>query len=288
MDIIQRFERRVFHYGIILAVVVRLIRLIHEVLIDSPISILLLGSFSLILFVAVLYLYPRNFHVAFFIFFFQTLINSVLTWHNAGGWNGSVPYVLLVLVMAVVITSHGLPQVVMLFAYALVIILFAFTSTLDSFSVPNANYSLFSREFDFLIGTFLLILLTFYLKENFLSYRESIELTNLRLTKSTEKLMKQNQELYQQQVELNILRNNLERVISGKISESQNQAEILKEYSFINSHHVRAPLARVLGLVDLIQIENHHDNVSSGYIQKIKRDAEELDVILKKMNNVIS
>ena len=99
--------------------------------------------------------------------------------------------------------------------------------------------------------------------------------------------MKQNQELYQQQVELNILRNNLERVISGKISESQSQAEILKEYSFINSHHVRAPLARVLGLVDLIQIENH-DNVSSGYIQKIKRDAEELDGILKKMNNVIS
>ena len=63
--------------------------------------------------------------------------------------------------------------------------------------------------------------------------------------------MEQNQQLYQQQEELNILRNNLEKIISGKIIESQYKAEILKEYSFVNSHHVRAPLARVLGLIDL-------------------------------------
>jgi hypothetical protein len=94
--------------------------------------------------------------------------------------------------------------------------------------------------------------------------------------------MEQNQELYQQQVELNMLRNNLERIISGKISESQNQAEILKEYSFVNSHHVRAPLARVLGLIDLIEVENMRINHSSDAIKKIKGDADELDVILKK------
>ena len=74
----------------------------------------------------------------------------------------------------------------------------------------------------------------------------------------------------------------------GKINESQNKAEILREYSFVNSHHVRAPLARVLGLIDLIEIENRRNNSSSKPLSNIKTDAEELDVILKKINTVIS
>ncbi|HXR79931.1 MAG TPA: hypothetical protein VN763_03390, partial [Saprospiraceae bacterium] len=182
----------------------------------------------------------------------------------------------------------GFLQVTIMLVYGLVICLFAFTNDLNSFSSHNPNYSLSSREFDFLINTAVLILVTFYLKENFLSYRESVELANERLRKSTEKLVEQNNQLYQQQVELNILRNNLEQIVSGQISESQNQAEILKEYSFVNSHHVRAPLARVLGLIDLIEVENRRNNASSSALHKIKTDAEELDIILKKINTIIS
>lgn len=70
--------------------------------------------------------------------------------------------------------------------------------------------------------------------------------------------------------------------------ESRTQAEILKEYSFVNSHHVRAPLARVLGLIDLIEFENKRTDASSTALHKIKTDAEELDVILRKINTVIS
>jgi signal transduction histidine kinase len=287
MEIIQRFESRVFHYGVILGVIFRTIRLVHEVMIESPLGILVLGGFNLILFIVIFILHRRHFQIAFTIFFFQILITSIFTWNNAGGWNGSVPYLLLLVMTGIVITSHGILQIATLFAFGILIFLFAFTTVLDSFSTHNTNYTLLSREFDFLINTAVLILLTFYLKENFLSYRESVELNNERLKKSTEKLMEQTQQLYQQQVELNILRNNLEKIISGKISESQNQAEILKEYSFVNSHHVRAPLARVLGLIDLIEVENRRNNASSDALDKIKMDAEELDVILKKINTVI-
>jgi signal transduction histidine kinase len=194
----------------------------------------------------------------------------------------------LLVMVGIVVTSHGFLQVLTLLAYGLVISIFAFTTVLNSFSSLNPNYSLASREFDFLTNTAILILVTFYLKENFLSYRESVELTNERLKKSTEKLMEQTQQLSQQQVELNLLRNNLESIISGKISEAQSQAEILKEYSFVNSHHVRAPLARVLGLIDLIELENRRNKSSSNVLRKIKRDAEEIDVILRKINTIIS
>ena len=50
MEIVQRFEARVFHYGIILGIIFRAIRLVHEVMIDSPLAVLLLGGFNLLLF----------------------------------------------------------------------------------------------------------------------------------------------------------------------------------------------------------------------------------------------
>jgi|SRR5688572_11445977 signal transduction histidine kinase len=289
MEIIQRFETKVFRYGIIIGIIFRVIRLVHEFLIDSPPSVLLLGGFNLLLFGVVIFLLNRkHFQIAYIIFFLQILITSIFTWNNAGGWNGSIPYILFLVMSGAVITSHGLLQIFILLAYGTVIFLFSFTTVLNSFSAINPNYSLLSREFDFLINTAVLISLTFYLKENFLSYRESVELTNERLKDSSEKLMDQTQQLFQQQVELNILRSNLETIITGKINESQNKAEILKEYSFVNSHHVRAPLARVLGLIDLIEFENQRNNFSSDALHKIKKDAEELDVILKKINTVIS
>jgi signal transduction histidine kinase len=288
MEIIQRFESKVFRYGIILAIIFRVVRLVHEFLIDSPPAVLLLGAFNLILFGAVFLFYRKHFQISYIIFFFQILVTSILTWNNAGGWNGSVPYILFLALIGVVVTSHGVLQIFILFIYGLAIFYLSFGTVLSSFSPVNSNYSLLSREFDFMVNTAILILLTFYLKENFVSYRESVELTNERLRNSSEKLLDQTQQLFQQQVELDILRSNLEKIISGKINESQNKAEILKEYSFVNSHHVRAPLARVLGLIDLIEFENHRNNISSDALQKIKNDAEEIDLILKKINKVIS
>jgi len=288
MEISQRFESRVFRYGIIMGLIFRVIRLVHELMIDSPLPVLVLGIFNLFLFSLVFFLYRKHFQIALVLFFFQILITSILTWNNAGGWNGSIPYLLMLAMIGIVITSHGLLQIVILLAYGVVISLLSFTSVLDSLSSQNPNYSLLSREFDFLVNTSVLILVTFYLKENFLSFRESAEVNNERLKISTEKLLHQNQQLYDQQVELNILRNNLEKIISGKIMESRTQAEILKEYSFVNSHHVRAPLARVLGLIDLIEVENQRNNSSSNVLHNIKTDAEELDVILRKINKVIS
>ena len=184
MDIVQRFEIRVFHYGVILGIIIRDIRLVHEVMIDSPLDVVLLGGFNLLLFSFVFYYYRKHFRIAYAIFFFQILITSILTWNDAGGWNGSVPYLLFLAMIGIVITSHGSLQVITMLAYGFVIFLFAFTTALNSFSSHNPIYSLLSREFDFLINTAILILLTFYLKENFLSYRESVEFTNEKLKPS--------------------------------------------------------------------------------------------------------
>jgi signal transduction histidine kinase len=287
METIQNFERRVFHYGLIVAIVFRLVRSVHEYMIDSPMPVLLLGGFNLFLFAVIFPLYRRHFNIAFVIFFFQILLTSILTWNNAGGWNGSVPYILLVAMVGIAITSHGILQFIALFAYGITILLLSSTTIFESFSAVNNSYSLMSREVDLFTHTALLFLITFYLKEKFVSYRRSVEITNESLKASSEKLIEQTQQLQQQKANLTRLRNHLEKAVTEKISEAQNKSEILQEYSFINAHHVRAPLARVLGLIPLIELE-HTENSTRESFQKIKNDAEEIDGILSKINSIIS
>jgi signal transduction histidine kinase len=287
METIESFERRVFHYGLIVGIVFRLIRSVHEYMINSPAPVLLLGAFNLLLFAVIFSLYRKHFSIAFVIFFFQILLTSILTWNNAGGWNGSVPYVLMVAMVGIAITSHGILQFIALFAYGITILLLSSTTVLDAFSAVNKSYSLMSREVDFFTHTALLFLITFYLKEKFVSYRKSVEIANENLKTSSEKLIEQTKQLQQQKANLTKLRNDLEKAVTEKISEAQNKSEILDEYSFINSHHVRAPLARVLGLIRLIELE-HVDNSSRESFQKIKNDAEEIDSILSKINSIVA
>ncbi|HEX5168864.1 MAG TPA: hypothetical protein VFW11_06805, partial [Cyclobacteriaceae bacterium] len=97
----------------------------------------------------------------------------------------------------------------------------------------------------------------------------------------------QTKKLHEQKAQLNKIRSNLESMISIKTSEAQDKADILKEYAFVNAHHVRGPLARVLGLIYLIELEDK-GNPTSEALHKIKKDAQEMDNIIKKINEVIS
>lgn len=286
-NIVRNFEARVFHYGMIVGMSFRLLRTIHELLIDSPTPIILLGVFNLFLLIFLFWLYRKNFTLAFVIFFTQVLISSIITWSNSGGWNGTIPYLFLVLMITMIITSYGLLQIGSLLVYGTVLILFAYTDFAGSMSSLNKHYSLLSMEFDFLINTTILILITFYLKENFISFRESVEQNNEQLRRSSETLIEQTRQLYTQQRELNEIRNKLEATIPEKITEVQNRADVLNEYAFINAHHVRGPLARILGLIYLIELENKGKESPEAF-HKIKRSAEDMDAILGKINRIIT
>jgi hypothetical protein len=286
-DVVRGFEVRVFGYAIIVAFFFRLVRSIHELLIDSPLPVVLVGLFNLFLFLLIFWMYRKHFQLASIICYFQILLTSVLTWNNAGGWNGSIPYIFLVVMVTIVITSHGVLRIIFLLAYGLVMLLFSQSTILNSLSSPNQNYSQLSTEVDFIVITLILLLITLYLKKRFFAYRDSVELTNARLLKSTETLVAQTQKLHDQQAELNTIRGRLETTATGKVNEVKIRAEILDEYGFVNAHHVRGALARVLGLIHLIELEEP-DHPRSEAFQNIKSETQEMDTIVRKINDVIS
>ncbi|WP_109829518.1 PAS domain-containing sensor histidine kinase [Reichenbachiella versicolor] len=70
------------------------------------------------------------------------------------------------------------------------------------------------------------------------------------------------------------------------LNDLQNRNKQLTEYGFINSHLLRAPLARMIGLADLVsrhvKAEEHQD-----LIENFKTSAAELDTIVSKINEVL-
>jgi hypothetical protein len=78
----------------------------------------------------------------------------------------------------------------------------------------------------------------------------------------------------------------LEERIKGRTMELEDQNRQLAEYAFINSHLLRGPLCRMLGLINLI---DHTDiqNKEKELISHLKSSGEELDDVVKKINSAI-
>lgn len=80
-----------------------------------------------------------------------------------------------------------------------------------------------------------------------------------------------------------ILANDItERFIHIEAIEKQN--ERLKEIAWIQSHVVRAPLARIMGLVDLIKTQGFESNDNEKLYDYLMQSAEELDNIIRDIS----
>ncbi|MBL7935059.1 MAG: PAS domain S-box protein [Bacteroidia bacterium] len=81
-------------------------------------------------------------------------------------------------------------------------------------------------------------------------------------------------------------------VIANDITERLNyiqtiekQNENLKEIAWIQSHVVRAPLSRIMGLINLIKDQNVTEKEKKEFLNHILQSAEEFDVIIKDITH---
>lgn len=78
----------------------------------------------------------------------------------------------------------------------------------------------------------------------------------------------------------------LEEKILERTKELEIQNTQLTEYAFINSHLLRGPLSRILGLVNLIEKSNK-ETKEEELIAHLKLSANELDDVVKRINSAI-
>lgn len=114
----------------------------------------------------------------------------------------------------------------------------------------------------------------------------ALSFKNERIAGLIGKLQQKNQELIIKNKEIEIMNSALDTTVRKRTDDLKTQKARLTEYSFINSHLLRAPLSRILGLSEAISKE-----VSTikerQLLDALTQSSSELDSIIHKINEVL-
>jgi signal transduction histidine kinase len=92
----------------------------------------------------------------------------------------------------------------------------------------------------------------------------------------------QNEELQQSQENLFQLNSHLEQIVEERTNKVKQQNEQLIRYAYTNAHHLRGPVARILGLIQLSKVDTDLDY--KFLFARMEEQTLELDEVVKGIN----
>lgn len=117
---------------------------------------------------------------------------------------------------------------------------------------------------------------------------EKNSLTTLELNEellvSNERILEKNEELLASEEELRSVNDNLNELVEERTQQLVAQNKTLLHHSFTHGHKVRSPLARILGLVNLINHEVELREEGKDLLRHLNKSADELDEILREVS----
>jgi hypothetical protein len=116
------------------------------------------------------------------------------------------------------------------------------------------------------------------------SLLKQIRSQNHELIEKQNEIESLNEELHSSNEELTTINESLELVVNERTKALEQQNIQLTEYAFINSHLLRAPLSRILGLCQLL---NSAEKPDPTLYQALIKSSEELDTIIKKISDLL-
>ena len=129
---------------------------------------------------------------------------------------------------------------------------------------------------------FILTYATGYLKMSYDRIHENLIRQNAELADKATEIELKNKKLLEIQEDLNTLNANLEKIVDERTEKIQKQNELLVKYSYTNAHHLRGPIARLLGLAAISKIDQNLN--TDDIIEKMVQQAHEIDAVVKKIN----
>ncbi len=101
-------------------------------------------------------------------------------------------------------------------------------------------------------------------------------------------LHEKNDKINQQKETLVNAKDQLEVLLEAKSKKLEVQNLGINKYAYLNSHRARSPLARILGLVNLLEYEDLNDEEKrSYYFNSISANAKDLDDVLKEITLIL-
>jgi signal transduction histidine kinase len=127
-------------------------------------------------------------------------------------------------------------------------------------------------------------------ERNLLSERQTLKLKveerTTELQMRNEEVQAQAEELQSQAIEIKKINDHLEELVKERTLQLEKKNLALEEYAFITAHKLRSPLARILGLVNLMKITPHTPE-SKECMGHLEVASKELDQVVSSISRVI-
>ncbi len=106
---------------------------------------------------------------------------------------------------------------------------------------------------------------------------------NKEIKEKNEELLASEEELTASGEALRKANENLNGLVEAKTNALLRQNTMLMQHAFLNAHKVRSPLARILGLVNLLGYEMNGNSNGKELVSRLNESATELDAVLKEV-----
>lgn len=120
---------------------------------------------------------------------------------------------------------------------------------------------------------------------NLVNALNALERANNNISSQNIEIMEQANELKILNSSLSKLNNNLEKAVEERTVELNSKNQKLAQYAFLNAHKLRAPVARILGLIQLYRYPEVLEKESTIIVDKLTHSAMELDEVVSDINN---
>lgn len=280
-------EKSLLQYLLVLMVVYQLYQSTYDALTSAPLRSVLINIILAVflLLLLVLVRLEKSINLVALLLHILVLPAFIYFWYFNGGIQGLVPFILCAYFGFIIATTNGLPKLISLGLYIIALIIMLYFPLVFG-PLKTDNLNLDSKPIDYFVIALVITFFTIYLKNKYLFYRKQIAVRNEQLQRVALKLVDQNEELQKQREEIQAINENLESMIVEHTKGIEIKNKELSEYAYINAHLVRAPLSRIMGLATLMESDSNTYNPQE--IQRIKALANEMDSVVRKINEVLN
>ncbi len=277
----QNLEGRLFTASLLLTTPYFIINMISDFFSEITIAEIVVNVSIIIISILMLYfVWKRKFLPEMInIFSFILIATFIYLMTISVGPVGGASYAFPTITILIMLITTGRKKI--LFSVILLIILVVFTSNLIDFNRAPLYKSL---VLDYFLNLIITTILLVFFKMHFDKERKQLTERNDQLKIINQELNKQSEELRTNNEEIQSIRNNLEEIIEERTKQLERENNRMVEYSFINAHLVRAPIANIMGLTNYILEEEQR---SDRNLEELNKSVNELDEVIKKISGVL-
>lgn len=210
-----------------------------------------------------------NIFSLFMLFFFTYYLPK-----SAGPTGGSGYVIQNIIVLVILMTKGHLKTFVTIALCGVTIVLFTDMLTYTG----NLIYSRLLT--DYLLNLIFFTIFIVFFKYNFDSERNQLIAKNNEMQVLNAELVQQTNDLQNTNKAIQEIRDNLQRTVIERTRKLEEENKRLLEYSFINAHLVRAPMANIIGIASLKPDDRNFDEIKEGI--------QEMDDVVRKIADVLN